>query len=246
MTSQKMKPSANRSAPGLPACPCLVEGIAHQQKYTLFKATLRPTNSSRLPRDDSHTAIPAPRAVGIRELSSARFCMQNANAHPASKSHLLVLGIRMRTDRDRPTRNRLCASMLVVLFGISATPAQEQPSQKQPVPSTKQQQPLEQKEPTPAKQQSPKTAPQIEEVLPAYEGQNVAAIEVAGRPGLNEQKLASFLVQRQGEPFSVDKIEQSVDALKKSGAAKEIELDIRPEPDGIRVIFVLQPAMYFG
>ena len=140
----------------------------------------------------------------------------------------------------------MCAAILVVLFGISVTHAQEQPSQKQPPPSTKQQQPLEQKEPTPAKQQTPKTAPQIEEVLPAYEGQNVAAIEVAGRPGLNEQKLASYLVQRQGEPFSVDKIEQSVDALKKSGAAKEIELDIRPEPDGIRVIFVLQPAMYFG
>jgi len=74
----------------------------------------------------------------------------------------------------------------------------------------------------------------------------VVAVEVAGRPGLDDTKLESLLVQRKDEPFSKDKVEQSIDALKKSGAAKEIELDIRPEPEGIRIIFVLQPAMYFG
>jgi outer membrane protein assembly factor BamA len=99
---------------------------------------------------------------------------------------------------------------------------------------------------SPAKQQAPKTAPQVEQVLPSYEGQNVAGIEVAGKPELNEEQLLPLLVQRQGEPFSKAKVEQSMAALKQSGAAKEIELDIRPQPDGIRLIFVLQPAMYFG
>ena len=154
----------------------------------------------------------------------------------------------MLADTGMPKRWRLCASSLIfAMVNVLVAVGQDQTSPKQlpPAPPT-QQKSSEQKEPTPAKQQQPKTAPQVEEVLPAYEGQNVAAIEVAGRPGLDESQVLPLLVQRKGEPFSKSKVEQSMDALKRSGAAKEIELDIRPEPDGIRVIFVLQPAMYFG
>ena len=132
-------------------------------------------------------------------------------------------------------------------FGPTAARAQEVTPQKQQAPA-KQSKPTPPNppEPTPAKQQHPRTAPQVKEVLPAYEGQKVVAVEVAGRPGLHESQLLAFLVQRKGEPFSKEKVDQSIEALKKGGVAKEIELDIRPEPDGIRVIFVLQPAMYFG
>ena len=141
------------------------------------------------------------------------------------------------------------AMLLIVCpsFGPVPTRAQEVTPQKQTAPE-KQSEPTPPNppEPTPAKQQHPRTAPQVEEILPAYDGQNVVAVEVAGRPGLNESQLLRFLVQRKGEPFSKEKVDQSIEALKKGGAAKEIELDIRPEPDGIRVIFVLQPAMYFG
>src|SRR6476661_8819398 len=154
----------------------------------------------------------------------------------------------MLADTGMPKRWRLCASSLIfAMVNVLVAVGQDQTSPKQLPPAPPpQQKNAEQKEPTPAKQQQPKTAPQVEEVLPAYEGQNVAAIEVAGRPGLDESQVLPLLVQRKGEPFSKSKVEQSMDALKRSGAAKEIELDIRPEPDGIRVIFVLQPAMYFG
>src|SRR4029077_4682826 len=154
----------------------------------------------------------------------------------------------MNADTGMPKTGGLYASsILFVIVNAFVAVGQDQTPQKQlpPAPPT-QQESSDQKEPTIAKQQAPKTAPQVEEVLPAYEGQNVAAIEVAGRPGLDESQLLSLLVQRKGEPFSKSKVEQSMDALKRSGAAKEIELDIRPEPEGIRVIFVLQPAMYFG
>jgi outer membrane protein insertion porin family len=98
----------------------------------------------------------------------------------------------------------------------------------------------------PAKEQAPRTAPQVQQVLPAYEGQNVVSVEVAGRPNLNVSQLLPLLVQHQDEPFSRSRVEQSIAALKNSGTAKEVELEIRPQPKGIRVIFVLQPAMYFG
>ena len=97
-----------------------------------------------------------------------------------------------------------------------------------------------------AQKQAPATAPQVKEVLPSYEGQNVSAMEVAGKPGVDENQLESLFVQKPGQPFAKEKVDQTVAALKNSGIAKEIELEIRPQPDGIRLLFVLQPAYYFG
>ncbi|MGA9813160.1 MAG: POTRA domain-containing protein, partial [Terriglobales bacterium] len=94
--------------------------------------------------------------------------------------------------------------------------------------------------------QTRNTAPQVEQVLSSYEGQKVGAIEIAGRPDVNASQLQPLLVQKVGEPFAKSKIDQSIAALKSSGKAKDVELDIRPQPDGIRVMFVLQPALYFG
>jgi len=94
--------------------------------------------------------------------------------------------------------------------------------------------------------QVPKTAPQVEKVLPSYEGQQVVAVELAGKPGLDPSSLQPFLAQKPNEPFSRAKIEQSITALKNGGKVKEVELEVRPQADGIRVIFVLQPAVYFG
>jgi hypothetical protein len=86
----------------------------------------------------------------------------------------------------------------------------------------------------------------VNEVLSSYEGQRVVAIELAGRPALDEKELRPFLAQKQDKPFSQAKVEQSINALKGSGKAKEVELEIRPQADGIRLMFVLQPAIYFG
>jgi outer membrane protein insertion porin family len=97
-----------------------------------------------------------------------------------------------------------------------------------------------------AMNQTPTTAPQVEQVLSSYEGQKVAAIEVAGRPDVNTSDLQPLLAQKAGEPFSKSKVDQSIAALKSSGKAKDVELDIRPQPDGIRLMFVPQPAFYFG
>jgi outer membrane protein assembly factor BamA len=97
-----------------------------------------------------------------------------------------------------------------------------------------------------AQKQAPATAPQVQQVLPSYEGQNVSAMEVAGKPGVDESQLEALFVQKPGQPFEKAKVDQTVAALKNSGVAKEIELEIRPQPNGIRLLFVLQPAYYFG
>lgn len=100
--------------------------------------------------------------------------------------------------------------------------------------------------PTASPQQAPRTAPQVLQTLPSYEGQNVTTVELAGQPGLNIADYQNLLAQKPGTPFTRDKVDQTIEALQHTARFHAVELEIRPEPAGIRVIFVLQPAMYFG
>ncbi len=83
------------------------------------------------------------------------------------------------------------------------------------------------------------------EVL-SYEGQNVSSVELAGRPDLKQEELLGLVTQHAGEAFSTVRIDASLNALKRTGRFQDVHLDLRPELDGVRVMFVLQPAVYFG
>lgn len=100
--------------------------------------------------------------------------------------------------------------------------------------------------PVEAQTQLPATAPQVREVLPSYEGQTVVSVEIAGRPDLDQQKLQPLLLQREGQPFSQAEVDQSISALKNSGQVKEVELEVRPQANGVRVLLICQPAIYYG
>jgi outer membrane protein insertion porin family len=121
-----------------------------------------------------------------------------------------------------PWRLRSCL-LAVFLFVAPTTGAQDRPPKE-----------------------TPKTAPQVNEVLSSYEGQRVAEVELAGQPDINQSELSSYVLQKKGEPFSQAKIDQSISVLKGKGKVKDVELEIRPQADGVRVMFVLQPAIYFG
>ena len=92
----------------------------------------------------------------------------------------------------------------------------------------------------------PKTAPQSQAILSSYEGQNVTAVEIAGRPNLDTSKLLPLLPQHAGEPFSKEKIDESIAALKKAGNFDEVQLQIEPEANGVRVLLIVEPAVWFG
>ena len=99
---------------------------------------------------------------------------------------------------------------------------------------------------TTAQEQVPATAPQVQQVLPSYEGQNVVSVEIAGRPDLDQEQLTSLLTLRQGQPFSRAKSDQSIAALKSRAQLEDVQVEIRPQADGVRVLLVCQPAFYFG
>src|SRR5436189_2108345 len=80
----------------------------------------------------------------------------------------------------------------------------------------------------------------------SYEGQNVTSVEVAGLPDLNLDRFAGTLAPAIGEPFSKEKAEATIRSLKASGSFQDVQLDLRPEPEGVRVLYIVQPAVYFG
>ncbi len=83
-------------------------------------------------------------------------------------------------------------------------------------------------------------------LLASYEGQNVSSIEVAGRTDIDATKFAPQFVQQQAQPFSEQKVNQTADAIKSAGKFDGVRVDVNPEADGVRVIYVVQPAVYFG
>jgi outer membrane protein insertion porin family len=92
----------------------------------------------------------------------------------------------------------------------------------------------------------PKTAPASQAILSSYEGQNVTAVEIAGRPNLDTSKLLPLLPQHTGEAFAKEKIDESIAALKKAGNFDEVQLQIEPEANGVRVLLIVEPAVWFG
>jgi outer membrane protein assembly factor BamA len=85
-----------------------------------------------------------------------------------------------------------------------------------------------------------------EQILSSYEGQNVSTVDIAGQPNLSASHFASAFQQRAGEPFSKAKVDQTAAALKAAGKFQEVRIEAQPEPNGIRVLFVLEPAVYLG
>ena len=94
--------------------------------------------------------------------------------------------------------------------------------------------------------QEPKTAPATQQILCSYEGQQVTSIEIAGRPDLDTSKLLPLMQQHAGEPFAKEKVDQSIATLKSAGKFSEVQLQVEPEANGVRVLLIIEPAVWFG
>lgn len=80
----------------------------------------------------------------------------------------------------------------------------------------------------------------------SYEGQKVGSVEVAGRPDISRRGVDGLISQPINAPYRQQQVDASVAALKKSGKYTDVKVLVTPETNGLRLLFVLEPAYYFG
>jgi outer membrane protein assembly factor BamA len=80
----------------------------------------------------------------------------------------------------------------------------------------------------------------------SYEGQNVAAVELVTNPKISIESVRPLVQQKTGEPYSSARVGSTVSALRATGRFSKVDLDVRPDHDGLHVTFTLEPMFYFG
>jgi outer membrane protein assembly factor BamA len=80
----------------------------------------------------------------------------------------------------------------------------------------------------------------------SFIGQTVAAVDIAGRPNVTLKSVQELIAVKPGQPLSQTDVDASVATLRQRGGFQDVKLDLEPEADGVRVVFILQPAVYVG
>src|SRR5437763_2917117 len=79
-----------------------------------------------------------------------------------------------------------------------------------------------------------------------YEGQHVAEIDLVANPHRDVEPLRRLLVQVPGQPYSQSKVEASIKALEGTGQFPKVQVNVVPDPAGLRLNFLLEPAFFLG
>ncbi|HTC93075.1 MAG TPA: POTRA domain-containing protein [Terriglobales bacterium] len=91
------------------------------------------------------------------------------------------------------------------------------------------------------------TAPVYTDAPQLYEGQKVASVELVANPHIDVSSFGALVQQQQpGTPYSTAKVQASIDALKRTERFTKVELQVEPEPAGLKLSFLLQPTFYYG
>lgn len=146
-----------------------------------------------------------------------------------SRFNVLFCSIRLSSKRSQPADRRTLAVCLLGILGLAAGPlaflnsgsAQTAPPQAQ------------------SQLQEP-------EILSSYEGQKVSKVELAGQPNLDPDQFKADFAQQEGQPFEKKKVNQTAAALKTAGKFEDVRIIVQPAASGVRVEYVLEPAVYFG
>jgi outer membrane protein assembly factor BamA len=81
---------------------------------------------------------------------------------------------------------------------------------------------------------------------PVYNGQTVGTIDLIGNPHRNLEPFRPLIEQKTDEPYSESEVEASIAALERSGQFPKVEVTVVPDPSGLRLNFLLEPAYYLG
>ncbi|HEV2697905.1 MAG TPA: POTRA domain-containing protein [Terriglobales bacterium] len=81
---------------------------------------------------------------------------------------------------------------------------------------------------------------------PSYDGQRVGSVDLIANPRIDTNQYRNLIVQKPGEPYSSEKIQATTKALQDTQAFSKVDVKVRPDPEGLKVTFVLEPAYYIG
>jgi outer membrane protein assembly factor BamA len=80
----------------------------------------------------------------------------------------------------------------------------------------------------------------------AYQGETVDSIDVVTNPHVDIEPLRAMVAQKAGQPFSQQKVQDTIAAFEKTQRFEKVRVLVTPEPKGLRLTFVLDPAYYIG
>jgi outer membrane protein assembly factor BamA len=92
----------------------------------------------------------------------------------------------------------------------------------------------------------PLFAQQSQSSYSGFDGQKVSDVEIAAGPNVDVAAMRNLITLRAHESFSAAAMRQSVEALQKTQRFAQVQVSLVPEEDGLRVLFILQPAFYVG
>lgn len=79
-----------------------------------------------------------------------------------------------------------------------------------------------------------------------YQGETVGAVDVVADPHLDITPLLSLVQQKAGQPYSQEDVQASVAALEATHRFTAVRTSVTPEPKGLRLTFILEPAYSIG
>ena len=79
-----------------------------------------------------------------------------------------------------------------------------------------------------------------------FEGRRISNVSLAAKPTMNVEEFRPLLKLKAGDAFSTAALRESVEALKNTKQFSQVQVKLEPQQDGLRVLFILQPAYYLG
>jgi outer membrane protein insertion porin family len=80
----------------------------------------------------------------------------------------------------------------------------------------------------------------------AYQGETVNSIDLVANPHVDVEPFRALVAQNAGQPYSQEKVQASITALEKTNKFGAVRVSVTPQPEGLRLTFILEPAYYLG
>jgi outer membrane protein insertion porin family len=79
-----------------------------------------------------------------------------------------------------------------------------------------------------------------------FVGRTISKVDLSADPAMDVESFRGLLALKAGLPFSESDLRKSVAALQKTNLFSQVHVSVEPQQQGLRVLFILQPAPYVG